>query len=506
MEIGVGRRAAGPDEPAVELDGDAVAFDSTGADAVVFRIAPNPGEPARPLARIASGGELSRISLAIEEVLAAADATPTLVFDEIDTGIGGRSADPVARTLWTLGRRHQVLCVTHLPQIAAYADAHFGIRKRERDGRTVTEVRRLAGDERVTELAAMIGGPAGGAAAETAARELLARADAFRRERGGSRGVSDAPAGLLAAIDSFLLHLRVERGLAPASLKAYGADLRDFAGSEEADGRWDTSPEPALDYLARLSREAGPSGIRLRATSRRRRTAALRAFYRFALAEGLVTRDIAAHLDLPREPRLLPDPLTVAEVERLLEAAGPTGAEETALALAARTRDRALLELLYAAGLRVSEATGLDRDDLDLSAGTVRVIGKGDKERQVPIGEVAVEWLARYLEEVRPAFAAIGVAPTAHGGALFLSDRGKRLTRHQAWATVHSAAAGAGLAGRVTPHTLRHSFATHLLEGGADLRVVQELLGHASIATTQIYTHLTGERIRAVYARSHPRA
>ena len=180
VEIAVGRRIAAPDEPAIELGGDAVAFDATGADVVVFLIAPNPGEPARPLAKIASGGELSRLALAIEEVLAAADSTPTLVFDEIDAGIGGRSADPVARTLWLLGRRHQVLCVTHLPQIAAHADEHFGIRKVERAGRTVTEVRRLADEERVEELAAMIGGPAGGAAAVASARELLARAAAFR--------------------------------------------------------------------------------------------------------------------------------------------------------------------------------------------------------------------------------------------------------------------------------------------------------------------------------------
>ncbi len=180
VEIAVGRRIAAPDEPAIELGGDAVAFDATGADVVVFLIAPNPGEPARPLAKIASGGELSRLALAIEEVLAAADSTPTLVFDEIDAGIGGRSADPVARTLWLLGRRHQVLCVTHLPQIAAHADAHFGIRKVERAGRTVTEVRRLGDEERVEELAAMIGGAAGGAAAAASARELLARAAAFR--------------------------------------------------------------------------------------------------------------------------------------------------------------------------------------------------------------------------------------------------------------------------------------------------------------------------------------
>ena len=188
VSVTVGRRIAAPDEPAIELGGDAVAFDTTGADTVVFQIAPNPGEPARPLARIASGGELSRLALAIEEVLAAADATPTLVFDEIDAGIGGRSADPVARTLWLLGRRHQVLCVTHLPQIAAHADAHFGIRKVERAGRTVTDVRRLTDEERLEELAAMIGGPGGGVAAQASAQELLGRAAAFRASRSPSGG------------------------------------------------------------------------------------------------------------------------------------------------------------------------------------------------------------------------------------------------------------------------------------------------------------------------------
>ncbi len=187
VEIAVGRRPAGREEPAVEVGGDAVAFDAAGVDVVVFRIAPNPGEPARPLAKIASGGELSRIALAIEEVLVDADATPTLVFDEIDAGIGGRSADPVGRTLWVLGGRHQVLCVTHLPQIAAHADAHFAIHKVQRGGRTVTEVRRLDDDERVVELAAMLGGSAGGLAAEASARELLERAARFRVSRGVRR-------------------------------------------------------------------------------------------------------------------------------------------------------------------------------------------------------------------------------------------------------------------------------------------------------------------------------
>jgi DNA repair protein RecN (Recombination protein N) len=156
--VDVGRRAAGSDEAAVEFDGDAVAFDSTGADEIVFRFAPNPGEPGRPLAKIASGGELSRVALAIKQVVAAADDTPTLVFDEVDAGIGGRTADPVGRSLWSLARDHQVLVVTHLPQIAAHADAHFRIAKRERDGRTITEVERLDREGRIVELAAMLGG------------------------------------------------------------------------------------------------------------------------------------------------------------------------------------------------------------------------------------------------------------------------------------------------------------------------------------------------------------
>jgi len=183
FEVALGRRPAARDDAAVEVDGDAVAFDASGIDTVVFRFRPNPGEPARPLARIASGGELSRVALAVKQVLAGVDRTPTLVFDEIDTGIGGRSADPVGRSLWTLAREHQVLCVTHLPQIAAYADAHYRIAKRERDGRTVTEVVRLERSEREAELALMIGGPGGGDAARLSARELLDRAEAWSAGR-----------------------------------------------------------------------------------------------------------------------------------------------------------------------------------------------------------------------------------------------------------------------------------------------------------------------------------
>ena len=187
FEVALGRRPAGADEAAVELGGDAVAFDATGADQVVYRLAPNPGEPARPLAKVASGGELSRVALAVKQVLAEADATPTLVFDEVDTGIGGRSADPVGRSLWALARRHQVLCVTHLPQIAAHADVQFRIAKRERDGRTITEVERLDREGRIVELAQMLGGQTGGATTLASARELLDRAESWR-ERVGATG------------------------------------------------------------------------------------------------------------------------------------------------------------------------------------------------------------------------------------------------------------------------------------------------------------------------------
>lgn len=169
-------------------------------------------------------------------------------------------------------------------------------------------------------------------------------------------------------------------------------------------------------------------------------------------------------------------------------------------------RDRALLELLYASGLRVSEALGLDREHLSLDGAYVRVIGKGDHERLVPVGDVALDWLRRWIEGPRAGLLAAGHVAPDRGGPLFLGDHGRRLSRQTAWIAVKRAARRAGLDERVSPHTLRHSFATHLLEGGADLRIVQELLGHASISTTQLYTHVTGERIREVYRRAHPRA
>jgi len=303
---------------------------------------------------------------------------------------------------------------------------------------------------------------------------------------------------LTAAIDGFLTYLRVERGLAEATLGAYRADLLDFAASRGASETWDTSAETPIHYLSMLGSPGRGRRAVLRPTTLRRRTASIRGFYRFCYAEGLIETDLAGRLDLPRQPRLLPEVLTVEEVDRLLAERGDGSS--------AGIRDRALLELLYACGLRVSEAVGLDSDDLDLDSALVRVIGKGDRERQVPVGEVAVGWLRRYISEVRPGWLAMWHGESRHGGPLFLSIRGDRLDRRRAWEMLVSAARSAGLKDGISPHTLRHSFATHLLEGGADLRIVQELLGHASINTTQLYTHLTGERIKDVYARAHPRA
>jgi integrase/recombinase XerD len=316
------------------------------------------------------------------------------------------------------------------------------------------------------------------------------------------------PVDLDAAIAGYLDYLRVERGLAALTISAYASDLRAFAGHAAAASArsgagaaaWWADAELARGYLAGLSR---PPRV-MRPSTHRRKAAALRAFYRFCFAEGLIERDVAGLLDLPRAARLLPDTLGVAEVEALL--AAPDAATEIGL------RDRALLELLYACGLRISEALRLDLEDLSLAEASVRVIGKGDRERLLPVGDLALDALRRYIEEVRSRWLAKGsrgsaaAVSSSRGGPLFLSVRGTRLARMSAWRGLRRAALTAGLRGHVTPHTLRHSFATHLLEGGADLRVVQELLGHASITTTQLYTHLTGERIKQVYARAHPRA
>jgi integrase/recombinase XerD len=223
---------------------------------------------------------------------------------------------------------------------------------------------------------------------------------------------------------------------------------------------------------------------------------AVRGLHRFAVREGLASADPARELRPPTPPRSLPKAITVEQVEMLLDAAG---FDDTSLAL----RDRALLELLYATGARISEAVGLDVDELDLETGSVRLFGKGSRERVVPVGRFARTAIESYLVRARPLLSAGG---GRGGAAVFLNSRGGRLSRQSAWAVLRAAADKAGLRVDVSPHTLRHSFATHLLDGGADVRVVQELLGHASVATTQIYTLVTVERLREVYAAAHPRA
>jgi integrase/recombinase XerD len=312
-------------------------------------------------------------------------------------------------------------------------------------------------------------------------------------------GAASVPADRLAsAIEEFLTYLRVERGLSEATLRAYRSDLTDFAASRGAAAGWDASVDVAVRYLGMLSAPRRSRLTALRPTTLRRRAASLRGFYRFCFAEGLIATDVAARFDLPRRPRLLPEVLSVEEVDALLSAqAGDTGVG---------LRDRALLELLYSSGLRISEALGLDREDLSLEEAFVRVVGKGDRERLVPVGEVALDWLRRYIDGPRPGWLAAAEDRSSRGGPLFMSERGRRLDRRRAWEMLVATARLAGLKQGISPHTLRHSFATHLLEGGADLRIVQELLGHASISTTQLYTHLTGERIKDVYARAHPRA
>ena len=293
------------------------------------------------------------------------------------------------------------------------------------------------------------------------------------------------PQSLGEVIEAFLLEMRVERGLSPLTIDAYRRDLAQFA-SGVASGEWRSDAAPARRFLAGL-RGAGRRGSTLA-----RKAAAIRSFYAFALREGAASRDVATLLEAPRPGSYLPDVLARDEVETILEAPS-----DDAIGL----RDGAILELLYACGLRVSELIGLDMDRLDLPNLQVRVIGKGNKERRVPMGEPARDRLHRYLGGPRQEWTA--GRPTE---AVFVSRRGRRLGREAVWRIVHRWGEASGVAERVTPHTFRHSFATHLLEGGADLRVVQALLGHASISTTQLYTHLTGERLREVYARSHPRA
>jgi integrase/recombinase XerD len=303
--------------------------------------------------------------------------------------------------------------------------------------------------------------------------------------------------GIARDAERYLDHLTVERGLSDHTLSAYRRDLRRYVAflSTRDVSRADAVEESAVrSFVASLSASThGPQERPYRATSVARALSAVRSFHRFLVREGVTEKDPAAAVPQPRLPRSLPHPIPVDELRRLLDAPDA----ETPAGL----RDRAILELLYGSGLRISELTGLDVDDLELDAGSLRVLGKGGKEREVPLGSFAREAAAAYLTRGRPA-----LASAASRGALFLNARGGRLSRQSCARLLGRYVRAAGIERRVTLHSLRHSFATHLLEGGADVRVVQELLGHASVATTQIYTLVTSQHLREVYERSHPRA
>jgi integrase/recombinase XerD len=303
------------------------------------------------------------------------------------------------------------------------------------------------------------------------------------------------------AAETYLRHIAVERGLSQHTLAAYRRDLVAFRDWLDADGRpgaasvADLARADVADYVEHLARRPeGPLAPR----SVARMLSSIRSFTAFAASEGSIPADPAAAVRPPKAPMRLPKAISVDQMEALLRAVD--GDEPVQL------RDRALLELLYATGARISEAVGLSVDDVtqddESDIAVVRVTGKGDKQRIVPLGSYARAAIDAYLVRARPIFAARGNATPA----LFLGARGARLSRQSAWLVIQAAAERADLASHVSPHTFRHSFATHLLEGGADVRVVQELLGHASVATTQIYTMVTADMLRDVYQTSHPRA
>jgi integrase/recombinase XerD len=309
---------------------------------------------------------------------------------------------------------------------------------------------------------------------------------------------------LAGAVRDYLQYLVVERGLARNTVESYRRDLRRYNQVLASRGKTalaDVTPADVADFLASL-REGDGEHPALAVSSAARAVIAVRGLHAFAVAQGLAGSDPAREVPPPSPPRRLPKAITLTEVEQLLAMAGP-GPDDLS-AEARPLRDRALLEFLYSTGARISEATGLDLDELALDTDpVVRLVGKGSKHRIVPVGRYAVRALQAYLVRARPGLAAAAVRRASP--AVFLNARGGRLTRQGAWGVLHAAAVRASLP-EVSPHTLRHSFATHMLDGGADIRVVQELLGHASVTTTQVYTLITVDRLREVYASSHPRA
>ena len=301
------------------------------------------------------------------------------------------------------------------------------------------------------------------------------------------------------AVDAYLRHISIERGLSDHTVAAYRRDLAGYVGWLAERGIRDSSDVTVALVTAfaaeRASAEPPPA-----ASSLARLQSSVRGLHRFLAREGIESDDPTGRLRPPKAARRLPKALTIDQVERLLDASGPEAGEAEASELIG-LRDRALLELLYATGARVSEVVQLDVDDLS-HGDVVRVRGKGSKERIIPVGSYARSALEAYLTRSRPELSRRGRATPR----LFLGARGAPLSRQSAWLVIQHAAERAQLTAHVSPHTLRHSFATHLLQGGADVRVVQELLGHASVATTQIYTHVSVDALRDVYATSHPRA
>ncbi len=298
-------------------------------------------------------------------------------------------------------------------------------------------------------------------------------------------------------VRGYLDHLAVERGVAANTLASYGRDLNRYLAYllHRGVASIDTVDSATVSSFLAYLREGDPDHPPLSATSAARAVVAVRGLHRFALRDGLVDVDVAHDVRPPAPPRRLPKAISLEEVEALLDAAGY---DQTALAL----RDRALLEVLYGTGARISEAVGLAVDDVDLADRTVLLSGKGGKQRRVPLGSFAARAVENYFVRARPALAAAGKGTPM----VFLNSRGGPLSRQSAWTVLRTAAERAGLASGISPHTLRHSFATHLMEGGADVRVVQELLGHSSVTTTQIYTLVTVDKLREVYATAHPRA
>ena len=291
-------------------------------------------------------------------------------------------------------------------------------------------------------------------------------------------------------VEDYLAYLTVERGLAGNTLEAYGRDLRSYVRFLTGHALTDlaeTSKETVRAYLEHLYQIG-------RATSTiSRNLAAIKSFYQFLVREGWLSVDPSEHLESPKVEKRLPHVMSLTEVEALLSQ--PAQDEPCSF------RDKAMLEVLYATGIRVSELVSLDRTDVNLEAGYLRCLGKGSKERIVPLGSVAIRALAVYMQSGRPKLVKL-----AGETALFVNQHGRRLTRQGFWKIIKRYAKDANIDESITPHTLRHSFATHLLENGADLRSVQEMLGHADISTTQIYTHVTRNRLKEVYQKAHPRA